>query len=163
MENKEYLRHLFTEDIFIVNEQPQKSQSDESADNKIDSHPRLKFKGSVDNNVLIYNFDKSNEFISQGDELFLQNILKAIKLNISETTIINAAKEEADLSTILSQLNQVKTVLIFGANSIALDVEFYQASSKDNINYLKCDPLSSIEKDKEKKKALWSALQELFL
>jgi len=164
MENKEHLRHLFTEDIYVIDEQKQSVQApSDTEDSKSVSAPKLKFRGDGNSELLLYNYDKNNEFISQGDELFLQNVLKAIKLNISNTIIVNAANEKTDFSRILTNFNNVKTILTFGINKENSKSELYKVSSLDKQNYLRCDSLSSIEKDKEKKKALWGALQELFL
>lgn len=104
---------------------------------------------------------------SDADQALLGKILTAVKLNLNQVDLVRLA----DLSlmnarTAFSQ-NLISHFITFGValQKIKLEIPLnpYQTKEIKNIRFLFSDALSELQNDVEKKKALWKALQEMFL
>lgn len=183
--NKQYLKFLFNEDIFVIKsdkkiaedskkytepphtqedqvEEPAPSNTDQITDQPESQHhqePQLAVSGDAESAVCIINFDSQHEFIAPEQKTFLENILKAVQLDINKVALINKAKTDHGLLEITHKID-AKTFLIF-ADTDAMNK--YVISEEGGKQLLVADSLDSISNDKEKKKALWTNLQQLFL
>lgn len=110
--------------------------------------------------------------LAEGKELpsqqldFLNNIMKACKLEKANYTIIaNRQDELPDYKATFSQFKQ-KQLILFGISpaAIGLPINFphFQVQSFQEVRYLSAPKLDTIEADKELKMQLWQCLKQLF-
>ena len=99
-------------------------------------------------------------------QLFLEAILKACKLNIAEVAVIT---DKDPLTSDHKEINAhygAENIILFGLSpsSIALPVYFppFQVQSFQGTNYMHAPSLEAIEADKTLKVQLWQSLKQLF-
>jgi hypothetical protein len=99
--------------------------------------------------------------------VFLNNVLKAIRLIVEDVVLINV---ESHLPVALSTLRQTlaaKQIIGFGKN--LLDVAVYKTQLYEpvllvnDVAYLPAAEIELIEEDNSRKKMLWQAMQRMFL
>ncbi|GAA4010311.1 hypothetical protein GCM10022408_23190 [Hymenobacter fastidiosus] len=99
--------------------------------------------------------------------VFLNNLLKAIRLIVEDVVIVNV---ESPLPVALSTLRQklaAKQVIGFGKN--LLDVAVYKTQLYEpvllvnDLAYLPAAEIELLEEDNSRKKLLWGAMQRMFL
>jgi hypothetical protein len=99
--------------------------------------------------------------------VFLNNLLKAIRLIVEDVVIINV---ESHLPVALSTLRQklaAKQIIGFGKN--LLDVAVYKTQLYEpvllvnDVAYLPAAEIELLEEDTSRKKLLWQAMQRMFL
>lgn len=98
---------------------------------------------------------------------FLQNVLKACKINLSETAVLT--KSSPVISGGLPSLQEAYSspvILLFGLSPtiLALPVHFpaFQVQAYNDCLYLWAPGLEEIAADKSLKATLWQALQKIF-
>jgi len=104
---------------------------------------------------------------SDADQALLGKILTAVKLNLNQVDLVRLADlSQMNARTAFSQ-NLISHFITFGValQKIKLEIPLnpYQTKEIKNIRFLFSDALSELHTDVEKKKALWKALQEMFL
>lgn len=104
---------------------------------------------------------------SDADQALLGKILTAVKLNLNQVDLVRLADlSQMNARTAFSQ-NLISHFITFGValQKIRLEIPLnpYQTKEIKNIRFLFSDALSELQNDVEKKKALWRALQEMFL
>ena len=104
---------------------------------------------------------------SDADQALLGKILTAVKLNLNQVDLVRLADlSQMNARTAFSQ-NLISHFITFGValQKIKLEIPLnpYQTKEIKNIRFLFSDALSELQNDVEKKKALWRALQEMFL
>ncbi|MEA5424990.1 DNA polymerase III subunit psi [Arcicella lustrica] len=104
---------------------------------------------------------------SDADQALLGKILTAVKLNLNQVDLARLADlSQMNARTAFSQ-NLISHFITFGValQKIKLEIPLnpYQTKEIKNIRFLFSDALSELQNDVEKKKALWKALQEMFL
>ncbi len=104
---------------------------------------------------------------SDADQALLGKILTAVKLNLNQVDLVRLADlSQMNARTAFSQ-NLISHFITFGValQKIKLEIPLnpYQTKEIKNIRFLFSDALSELQNDVEKKKALWKALQEMFL
>ncbi|WP_229755176.1 hypothetical protein [Hymenobacter cavernae] len=99
--------------------------------------------------------------------VFLNNVLKAIRLIVEDVVLVNV---ESHLPVALSTLRQTlaaKQIIGFGKN--LLDVAVYKTQLYEpvllvnDVAYLPAAEIELIEEDNSRKKLLWQAMQRMFL
>ncbi len=99
--------------------------------------------------------------------VFLNNLLKAIRLIVEDVVLINV---ESHLPVALSTLRQklaAKQIIGFGKN--LLDVAVYKTQLYEpvllvnDVAYLPAAEIELLEEDNSRKKLLWQAMQRMFL
>ncbi|SMB99144.1 hypothetical protein SAMN00120144_0036 [Hymenobacter roseosalivarius DSM 11622] len=99
--------------------------------------------------------------------VFLNNLLKAIRLIVEDVVLINV---ESNLPVALSTLRQklaAKQIIGFGKN--LLDVAVYKTQLYEpvllvnDVAYLPAAEIELLEEDTSRKKLLWQAMQRMFL
>ncbi|UII20962.1 hypothetical protein [Fulvivirga ligni] len=185
MEDNSFLKFFITEPVYHIQgeeiiqnkvEEPEmKISKPESEPEIIEEAPKeeikeeinqpISIKGSNAKNVIIIVNEPEVEFISDSNEDFLGKILKAVKLDIKEVGLINAANNPG-----LNQHNSMdlegSKFLLFGIESAKIfkdNFPHYQIIELESKQFLSGNSLSEIAKDSELKKLLWTALQKLFL
>lgn len=108
-----------------------------------------------------------DEELTPGELIFLENILKAIHLNLNEIDILNLAGSGlVDFHSVLE--NKVLHHFIsfgvpFKTIHLNLQMDRYDPIRIFGITFLLADPLSAIEADSKLKRKLWEVLKKVFL
>ncbi|RRB00810.1 hypothetical protein [Larkinella rosea] len=108
-----------------------------------------------------------DEELTPGELIFLENILKAIQLNLNDIDILNLAGSGlVDFHAVLE--NKVLHHFIsfgvpFKTIHLNLQMDRYDPIRIFGITFLLADPLSAIEADSKLKRKLWEVLKKVFL
>jgi len=182
MENN-HLKYLINEEIYVIDE-PELEQTvtkseykENTEDTAVVAEPipetteeakpaesKVNIQGNASANVLIlFNNTEATE-IPEKEKTFLTNILKAVKLTTSDIGLINTTDSTVTLERIQGT-SKANIILAFETpDNVGLaEIQNYAISEASSCKILMADSLSEIEKDTEKKKALWTNLQQLFL
>jgi hypothetical protein len=108
-----------------------------------------------------------DEELTPSELIFLENILKAIHLNLNEIDILNLAGSGlVDFHAVLEN-KTIHHFISFGVpfKTIHLNIQMdrYQPIRIFGITFLLADPLSAIEADSKLKRKLWEVLKKVFL
>lgn len=122
--------------------------------------------------------NQSNQFTSlivyppeaEKEELkkFLSSILEAVKLDMSKDVFLlkTTAKQALSFSRLMT-IAPFEKIILFGLESkhigVHLDLKLYQPMSFQRYTFLAADDLAAIQADVNKKRALWTCLQEIYL
>lgn len=109
--------------------------------------------------------ESSETILDSDSKSFLANILKSVKRSMDDILLVNAAAaSDEQIQALLAEQNH-RHLICFGSEKLAFlkSVESYSVHSENHKYYLKSDGLDLINKTQDKKKALWSALKEMFL
>ena len=114
--------------------------------------------------LVVYQPEAKNEEL----ETFLSNILTAAKLDMSKDVFLLKTTIESGFSFSKMKTNAtIEKVIIFGIPpgklGINLDLQWYVPMTFQNRIFLLANSLSVIRSDVNKKRALWSCLQEIYL
>ena len=105
------------------------------------------------------------EIIGASEEEFLYKILGAVKRQANDVLIANIkdANQES-IDALLAEHNH-RHLIAFGLEKLPIEAnsDLYEISSISGKQYLLTDHLSDISQNQDKKKALWKALQSMFL
>lgn len=117
--------------------------------------------------LLVLVEDQSSPHLNSPDEALLEKILQSVHINLSEIKILNVAHPGPENNyEQFSELPSQK-VINFGADfkkiNLDINLEKYLVHVEGQVTFLQADPLNVIAQDKEKKKALWRGLQQMFL
>ena len=116
-------------------------------------------------NTLIVMYATENE---ESNLSFLSKILSAVKLDLSKDVSLIKATPKDRLSFISLKTNStIEKVILFGIQpkhlGINIDLKAYTPTAFQDCVFLLTHDLGAIESDTNKKKALWSCLQEIYL
>ena len=108
-----------------------------------------------------------DEELTPGELIFLENILKAIQLNLSDIDMLNLAGSGlVDFHAVLEN-KTLHHFISFGVpfKTIHLNIQMdrYEPIRIFGITFLLADPLSAIESDSKLKRKLWEVLKKVFL
>lgn len=192
MHDPSFLPHFITEDIYVIEEEsgpanetkPQIEKEPPAVETSqvaepapvveptqvaepepvIGSPKPLPTLGKNLKNCLIF-VASDDEVIGQDDLNFLLSILKAIKLAQEDVLIANVKEASGEQIAALMEEQSHRQLLSFGFSGLdqLAATTHYEISTVGHRSYLKADPLTAISADVEKKKALWKALQSMFL
>ncbi|WP_460638715.1 hypothetical protein [Larkinella harenae] len=108
-----------------------------------------------------------DEELTPGELIFLENILKAINLDLNDIDMLNLAGSGlVDFHAVLEN-KTLHHFISFGVpfKTIHLNIQMdrYQPIRIFGITFLLTDPLSAIEADQKLKRKLWGVLKQVFL
>ena len=108
-----------------------------------------------------------DEELTPGELIFLENILKAIQLNLSDIDMLNLAGSGlVDFHAVLEN-KTLHHFISFGVpfKTIHLNIQMdrYEPIRIFGITFLLADSLSAIESDSKLKRKLWEVLKKVFL
>ncbi len=114
--------------------------------------------------LVVFQPDVENEEL----EKFLSNILTAAKLDMSKDVFLYRSTSKTDFSFIRSKTKaKIEKVIIFGIHpkklGINLDMKLYNPLNFQDCTFLLANSLAEIQADQNKKKLLWTCLQEIYL
>jgi hypothetical protein len=139
-------------------------------DYQIFSTPELsEFSAQLDGQnarqVLVGFFDEQ----SAEREDYLKKIIGAAKLNLLEDCLILRGSRGTKFPSManLKTVHSIQKAVLFGINpldlGLNLTIPLYQPTVFNGIIFLFVDKLSVVEASKERRAALWTCLQRLFL
>ncbi len=153
---------------FIIQDLFQKNLVDISSVNTVKtavSKPAISFSGSNNQQIIILVENPDEEFISAEQQIFLNGILNACKLTMSDVALINLTATTLHYQTIIKEFSP-KIFLLFGVSPAAIQLPFvipeFQKQMHNNIFYLSAPSLTELQNNKELKRKLWDLLKQLF-
>ncbi len=156
--NNLWLKYFITEEIFLTDQIPA-SNIDKPAEKTSISLPDDFEQKSL---LLLIRAD-DNGTLFEKNSAFLNKILAAV--NISETKYIKVYLPDkwSDLPIKLYK-NGPKKIILFDASvkPEGFKDSLYSLQGAENVQWLIVDKLDDIEKDVNKKKALWASLKKMF-
>lgn len=173
MDNNEYLKYIYQEDLFMINEPQELNEGiAENADSeqpmqeefveKVNETPVVKFLGSNNKGILILVSDTENDFLNQHKLGFLMKIIESgLKYSKSDIALVNCLR--FPYHQIFDEVHHT-SIIAFGPHKTELldGQPKYQVVDHDGIKIIVADDLGEIENDREKKMQLWKALQRMF-
>ncbi|GGB94241.1 hypothetical protein [Dyadobacter sediminis] len=125
-----------------------------------ENFPALKHK------ILILIDEPKRKEMIASEAIFLDNILKAVGNSVENSDVLNFSfLPSPDAGKVLTE-KRTNYFLTFGVPLIKLNLDLllvpYTPKNVDGIWFLLTDPLAVIEADRNLKKKLWQALQQMF-
>lgn len=104
--------------------------------------------------------------LSVAEKALLTKILAAVNLQMNQVDILNLSEiAQADLRAVLTQ-KSLQQLITFGVSLFKIKLEIpltpYQVRAVQGIKFLYADPLEQIDSDVALKRALWTALKQMF-
>ncbi len=174
-----FLTQLITEDIYVVKErelgpttgsqtnEPTTEKGDEEgvvSESKETYIKPLQTEGNNLKHCLVF-VESSSEIIDANSKEFLSNVLKAVKRSLDDILLINLKGASIkQIEALMAEQNH-RHLLVFGTGKLddLFTSEQYTVHESNHKYFLKADDLKIISEEKDKKKALWTALQKMFL
>ena len=179
-DNSSFLSQLINEDIYVINKENEPVRMEKEPDEnkeEVSETPEatiaeptevyakpLPTSGSNLKHCIVL-VESSEELLETELKTLLENILKAVKRSLDDILLVNIKDASEDqLQGLLAEQNH-RHLLNFGSTKLNLLKEqpHYQVLKENHKFYLNADDLGQVQSDVAKKKALWSALQEMFL
>jgi DNA polymerase III psi subunit len=146
-----WLRYFLTEDLFLV--------GDNTEDEPEDQLPPYTKNKSL---LVLLRADHTGKLPEQ-NALFLKKVLQAINLSENDYVTVYLPDHQYNVPGEILQYNPVKVIIFDGAvRPRNLPDGKYKVLDHRGIKWLMADKLEEISADVKKKKALWSALKEMF-
>lgn len=120
---------------------------------KTPSIPKIPVAKAMKDYAVVIN---NSQELQQGKE-FLSKILSAVKIDLEKVDIFSP-ENAASLFT----APQHKFIFVFGLEPSVYGETLNKVGKKGQATFLFSFPLSELQQDVEKKKLLWSALQQIF-
>lgn len=125
--------------------------------------------GEFRQKVLVVVEDPHNLYLDEQDFDLLSNVLKAVKLSIADTAIVNLSGKSISYSTLQNQL-PAKVALYFGVEPVSIGVPLkfpaFQVQKWNGTTFLYSPSLQEYQLKNQGavslKKQLWEALQKIF-
>ncbi len=116
------------------------------------------------NNIIFFTNNQAQ--LPDSEKVFLQNILKAVGLDLAEVVLINVLHDSVTWFAQVKQVYQAKNMIGFGITrqqiGLSVDLKGYQVTTVAGTQLLVGHDLSRIAEDKQKKMQLWNALKVMF-
>lgn len=123
------------------------------------------FGGNKQHIVLLVN-NPDTAFLTEKQLTFLSGILTACKLTLEDVGILNIATHPTITYKAISDTFTPRIVMMFGISPDAIQLPFvmpeFQRQSHNNHVYLAIPSLTELENNKDLKRKLWIALQQIF-
>ncbi len=178
-----FLPHFIEEEIYIIDEVSEsKSVADkpalvnEPAAKPIAEEPAATYTTqkieSVEEPIVTLSYEGENtekillivNSISSEEKVFLEKVLGAVKLAISDCALLQLSKNNSPRHHQLIDQFESSTFISFGGTDLAFmqNINNYKITFVGDRRILQVDNLKSIMEDVAKKKLLWECLQQLF-
>lgn len=148
--DKNQFRHIFTEDLYVIEEGKSNSVVQEPVEKLSPSQQALPVKDLA---IIVLAEKEKSQY---GD--FLSKIMQAINISPAQADIFS--RDEVDRAL----KSPYKTYISFGEGlrktGTGIALKMNQVLTEGNSRFLLTDPLPSLEADREKKKTLWEAMQK---
>ena len=125
-----------------------------------------RFLGENKKNILVAVTEKEFPFAAEDDLNFLINVLRACNISMEDIALINCCNNTAAVYENLNEQFAPLIILFLGTEpqqlGFPLQIPQYRIQNYDGRQYLCAPSLQQLATDKEAKKALWTALKQLF-
>jgi len=173
-ENKELLKYIYHEDLYLVDEaaestssQPvlEKEKDTNQSENKptvVEETKPVTFFGGNEKGILILVDDPAHIFLNQKDLEFLMKIIESgLRFSEKDIALVNIAKYQTD--QVLDEI-PYNYLISFGNKSLieTNNSSLYQLTENHGKKMLFADNLTDIAGDQAKKKLLWTAMKTMF-
>jgi hypothetical protein len=148
--NPEHIHLFLDEPIYVLHEHFESTLNQNTIEE--DESIYQVHKGENNKGIIIFNEDENSELISPEDEEFLLKGLNALDIFLEDILIIDS--EES--------LNKLEYSKIIKFTSNPDPATLYKVTSRDQIQYLECDKISTIKPNVELQKKFWIGLKTLF-
>jgi len=163
-EQEEYLEHIFTEGLYLLDE-PKRQLSATPVDSveiraDITEKSTIKYLGANEKGAVFIVSDPSHDFLNTKDHGFLMKIIESgLRMTKFDIAIVNTANQPFE-----QVMDEVHGKYFIGFNIPELETSGmkYIVQEIDGKKMLFADALSKIEADVDKKRMLWNALQVMF-
>ncbi|MEP6926742.1 MAG: hypothetical protein ABI834_03855 [Ginsengibacter sp.] len=136
-----------------------------TADNILNQIPDIIFFGGNQKKIIIVFNNSQNKFLGDIQMKFLDDILTACGLTISDVALVNIFHRNITHYQLMMQLHP-KKVLIFGIPSNNLDlpfnIPFFQIQNFQEQVFMLSPSIEELQMNTELKKSLWECLQKIF-
>ena len=171
--NPELLKHIYHEDLYIIDEpeieQPQDQPAAAPAKELPEENPSVaeeqqpvKYLGRNEKGILVLVNDPGSELLNQTDlDFFMKVVESGLRYSKNDFALVNA--DRFLVSQVLEEV-PYSYILSFGV-SIPLEdssAEKYEVIDLQSHHVLLADPLREISADQSKKRMLWSSLKAMF-
>lgn len=123
----------------------------------------ISFEGKNQKKILVA-YDQSGK-LKKEDREMLEKLLAACQFSVDDIALINISTTELTIAKIIEHLHTTKAIL-FGIPSLSIGWPIEDVEEKitvyNNCTFLRTAPLGVLNKNIEKKKALWTALKGIF-
>ena len=167
---QEHLRHIFTEDLFVVDEPETGTSHEKTAilddDNQQTaqaSEPEaVRYQGANEKGVLFIVYDPGHEFLNATDLDFLMKIIESgLRLGKDDIALANSARYA--IQQIRDEIAHEYMVFFGDHEKIGLNpYPMYKVIEEDGVRMLYAEALADIGADRQKKLQLWNALKSMF-
>lgn len=128
--------------------------------------PSVPFLGRNEKRILIVVAKPKTSHVPDDELAFLTKVLQACGLGLADVAIVNWSKApHQDVEAVMEQL-KAKEVILFDVKpanfGLPADAPLYTVVKFQNRQFVVAPSLSEIEKTKETKGQLWTALKQLF-
>lgn len=173
-ENKELLKYIYHEDLYIIDEPAEPVNTQPVIEEEVKADPSeskppivheakpVTYFGGNEKGILLLVNEPDADFLNQKDLEFLMTIIEGgLKLTKFDIALVNSIKYP--YQQVLDEI-EYKCLISFDKSEIVLQESKpkYQVIEKDGKKILFAEELSTIAADKEKKKLLWKALKNMF-
>lgn len=178
-ENSEFLKFIYHEDLYIIDEpEAQKPQLEEPEEKSIEEVEEIKDKevsspvveeikpvicfGNNEKRILILTHDPASDFLNQKDLDFLMKIIESgLRYSRNDFALVNTAKFPVD--QIFDEI-EFKFLISFGIEELSItnNKPLYEVLDLDGKKKLFAENLGMISSDQNKKMKLWKALKAMF-
>ncbi len=124
---------------------------------------QIPFEGKNQKKILVA-FD-TNGKLKKEDKDLLHNLMKACHLAMDDIALVNMREQEVPVSDIMQRLHS-RNAILFGipalGTNLPLGNEEEKVISHETFSFISTAPLSTLQNNVIRKKALWEALKLMF-
>lgn len=132
-----------------------------------DPNSPIPFVGQNKKKITILVKVSNADFLTDGNQRFLTDILLACKLNLTDVAIINLYKTPAINLQMLTSIFSPRMILMFdilpSAIQLSAEIPLFKMQKLEDIIYLCTPSLDELETNSVLKKELWLQLKQIFL
>jgi hypothetical protein len=140
--------------------------SEKAGTPSVSTAKEMNFFGGYKQQVILLVNNPDAAFVSDQELSFLSGILNACKLTLEDIAILNIAKTPAINYKQITEKYKPRIIMMFGVEPAILGLPFvmpeFQRQSYNNQVYLSAPALPVLENNKDLKRKLWTALQQVF-
>lgn len=168
MPDKEFIKYLIHEEIYVINQDKTVQKDNFFFDNTYENINQIEKQIvsektipqvvlPVYKKILIIVADTTDNKLNIKDKKYIAKILQAVKVDLYQTTLINILHET------LGDLTGIEKILAFTPNhQIDIVSSPYKITDYQGAKFLVADSLSDIALSVELRKKLWVELQVMF-
>jgi hypothetical protein len=153
-ENPEFLKHVINENLYLIDEQRDEYQTDESNEPDVVHEPIVEMEKPGKSILVIFGYSDMGR-IPQQQEEYLVKILAAVDLKLEDIDLKNSAQTH--------ETDQYEKVICFTKKYSGIPTpKHYEIDKIRETNWLVVDELNLISASTDLRKRLWNVLKTMF-